>query len=90
IRWTEPRIERVVDWLETHVEDRQKLFSDSTKDAAEEGRKKRVAKGSKFVFYVSIAKAVFAVDDEEKLHDAVKNNVEEVAKSVENLVTLTR
>ncbi|KAJ7637810.1 hypothetical protein B0H17DRAFT_1216968 [Mycena rosella] len=59
----DPRIERVLDWLETHVVDRQKLFSDS-KEATEEGRKKCVAKGSKSICYTGIAKDVFSVDDD--------------------------
>ncbi|KAJ7720745.1 hypothetical protein DFH07DRAFT_784287 [Mycena maculata] len=87
IKWTDTRIERVIDHLETHVEDRQKLFSDSSKEAAEEGRRRCVAKGSKFIFYVVIAKAVFAIDEDEKLRDAAQNQTDEVAKSVENLIT---
>ncbi|KAJ7633712.1 hypothetical protein B0H17DRAFT_1149904 [Mycena rosella] len=61
---------RVLDWLETHVVDRQKLFSDS-KEATEEGRKKCVAKGSKSICYTGIAKDVFSVDDDAGVRDAV-------------------
>jgi hypothetical protein len=35
--WTPARTERLLDWLEENPADRQKLFSDSTKDAKDEG-----------------------------------------------------
>lgn len=86
IRWTDPRIERTLDWLETHVQDRQKLFSDSSQDAAEQGRKKLKANGSKSVFYVAIAKDVFAVDEDKKLREAVTTRADDLGKSVENML----
>ncbi|KAJ7686912.1 hypothetical protein B0H17DRAFT_880332, partial [Mycena rosella] len=64
VRWNDPRIEHILDWLETHVVDRQKLFSDSSKEAAEEGSKKCVTKGSKSIYYTRIAKDVFSVDND--------------------------
>jgi hypothetical protein len=36
--WTPARSERLLDWLEENPADHQKLFSDSTKDAKDEGR----------------------------------------------------
>ncbi|KAJ7645305.1 hypothetical protein B0H17DRAFT_959651, partial [Mycena rosella] len=87
VRWNDPRIERVLDWLETHVVDRQKLFSDSSKEAAEEGRKKCVVKGSKSIYCTGIAKDVFSVDDDARLRDAVGTKLEELGKSVENMST---
>ncbi|KAJ7163659.1 hypothetical protein C8R46DRAFT_902539, partial [Mycena filopes] len=87
IRWNDTRIERVIDWLEINVDDRHKLFSDSLKDTAEEQRKKHVAKGSKFVYYTAIAKAVFRVNDDEKIRDACKEKLEDLAKSTENVIT---
>ncbi|KAF8222865.1 hypothetical protein L208DRAFT_1320018 [Tricholoma matsutake] len=36
--WTPARTEHLLDWLEENPVDRQKLFSDSTKDAKDEGR----------------------------------------------------
>ncbi|KAJ7642519.1 hypothetical protein B0H17DRAFT_836452, partial [Mycena rosella] len=87
VKWSDPRIERVIDWLETNVVDRQKLFSDSSKEAAEEGRKKRVAKGSKSVYYTAMAKAVFSVDHNDKLRDAVQTKLDELGKSIENVLT---
>jgi hypothetical protein len=37
ISWTSARTERLLDWLDENPVDRQKLFSDSSKDAKEEG-----------------------------------------------------
>ena len=62
ISWTTARTERLLDWLEENPVDRQKLFSDSTKDAKDEGRRKRVAKGTKSEFHKLIAIYVFSVD----------------------------
>jgi hypothetical protein len=38
ISWTPARTERLLDWLDENPVDQQKLFSDSSKDAKEEGR----------------------------------------------------
>ena len=39
--WTMARTERLLDWLEENPADRQKLFSDSTKDAKDENVSRR-------------------------------------------------
>ena len=49
--------------------DRQKLFSDSTKDAKDEGRRKHVAKGTKSEFHKLIAIYVFSVDTDNRVPD---------------------
>ncbi|KAJ7689861.1 hypothetical protein B0H17DRAFT_936705, partial [Mycena rosella] len=87
IKWSDPRIEHVINWLETKIVDCQKLFSDSSKEAAEEGKKKRVAKGSKSVYYTVMAKAVFSVDHDDKLCDVVQMKLDELRKSIGNLRT---
>jgi len=64
------------------------MFSDSTQDAAKEGRKKHTANGNKSVFHIAIAKDIFAVDHDPKLREAVATSVpEEVWKSVENFIS---
>jgi hypothetical protein len=55
VPWDDLRTDRLVDWLEDNPEDRQKLFSDSSHDAKKENRLRRVAKGSKSIFYVKMA-----------------------------------
>jgi hypothetical protein len=62
ISWTTTRMVWLLDWLEENPVDRQKLFSDSTKDAKDEGRRKRIAKGTKSEFHKLIAIYVFSID----------------------------
>jgi hypothetical protein len=82
--WTTARTERLLDWLEEHPADRQKLFSDSTKDAKDEGRRKRVAKGTKSEFHKLIATYVFSADDDEKVRADFTVNPINYTKSVDN------
>ena len=44
ISWTSARTEHLLNWLDENPIDWQKFFSDSSKDAKEEGRRKYVAK----------------------------------------------
>ena len=64
--------------------DRQKLFSDSTKDAKDEGRRKRVAKGTKSEFHKLIAIYVFSVDTDNRVRDDFAVNGGNYKKSVDN------
>jgi hypothetical protein len=84
ISWTTARTERLLDWLEENPVDRQKLFSDSTKDAKDEGRRKRVAKGTKSEFHKSIAISVFSVDVDKEVRDDFAVNSGNYTKSVDN------
>lgn len=78
------RTDRLLDWLDDNPADRQKLFSDSSQDARVEGRKRRVAKGSKTHFYTRMAAAVFSVDAKKDIRDNFGANPDKYAKSVEN------
>jgi hypothetical protein len=82
--WTTNRTERLLDWLEENPADRQKLFSDSTKDAKDEGRRKRVAKGTKSEFHKMIATYVFSVDENEAVRADFAVNTINYTKSVDN------
>jgi hypothetical protein len=84
ISWTTARTERLLDWLEENPVDRQKLFSDSTKDAKDEGRRKRVAKGTKSEFHKLIAIFVFSVDADDDVRDDFAVNSGNYTKSVDN------
>jgi hypothetical protein len=84
ISWTTVRTERLLDWLEENPVDRQKLFSDSTKDAKDEGRRKRVAKGTKGEFHKLIAIYVFSVDADKGVRDDFAANSGNYTKSVDN------
>jgi hypothetical protein len=84
ISWTTARTERLLDWLEENPVDRQKLFSDSTKDAKDEGRRKRVAKGTKSEFHKLIAFFVFSVDADKEVREDFAVNGGNYTKSVDN------
>ena len=64
IIWSEPCMERLVEWLEENVEDCQRLFSDSAQDAKEEKHCPRTAKSGKVIFHTKIANYVFSVDED--------------------------
>lgn len=86
ISWTKDlsRTERLIDWLEQNVVERQKLFSDSSQDAKAEKRKQRVANGAKSKYHVLIATAVFSIDTEEKVRKDFEANSDKYTKAVEN------
>jgi hypothetical protein len=84
--WNTNRTERLLDWLEENPGDRQKLFSDSSKDAKDEGRRKHVAKGTKSEFHKLIATAVFSVDPDADVRADLRDNPANYTKSVDNYI----
>ena len=82
------RMERLVEWLESHVEDRQRLFSDSAQDAKEGNRRRRTAKTGKGTFHLKMAEDIFSVDEDAKIRDDLRaNGAKRYAKVVENHIT---
>jgi hypothetical protein len=76
-----------VEWLEDHVEDRQRLFSDSAQDAREENRRRRTAKNVKATLYSKIAEDIFSVDEDVKFRDDLRaHGVKRYAKAIENRI----
>jgi len=86
VLWNAARTERLLDWLEENPEERQKLFSDSSKDAKEEGRRKRVAKSPKSEFHKLIAIFVFSVDSDSEIRADFQSNAVNYTKSVDNYI----
>ena len=86
ILWTVARTERLLDWLNENPEDCQKLFSDSSKDAKNEGRRKHVAKGTKSEFHKMIATFVFSVDPDPDIRADFAINTINYTKSVDNYI----
>ena len=82
--WTPARTECLLDWLEENPADCQKLFSDSTKDAKDEGRRKRVSKGMKSEFHKIIAMFVFSADVDAIVWADFTVNPRNYTKSVDN------
>ena len=80
-------MEWLLDWLEENPEDHQKLYSDSSKDAKEEGQCKHVAKGMKSKFYKLIATFVFSINDGANICADFHSNIVNYMKSVDNYIT---
>jgi hypothetical protein len=87
VLWDEIHTDQLVDWLEDNPTDRQKLFSDSSHDASKEDRPRRVAKGSKSIFYTKMAEYVFSVNTDPKVCVEVKDDIKKYSKAVENRIT---
>ena len=87
IMWSESRTERLLEWLENNVEDRQRLFSDSAQDAKEEKRRPRTAKSGKSSLHTKIANYVFSADEDARVRDDVNAHGPQIfAKVVENRI----
>jgi hypothetical protein len=86
ILWNASRTELLLDWLKENPEDRQKLFSDSSKDAKDEGRCKHVAKSSKSEFHRMITAAVFSIDPNPNICVDFCDNPINYTKSVDNYI----
>ena len=84
VHWDSPRTDRLIEWLENNVEDRQWLFSDSAQDAKEEKRRRCVAKNVKTSFHVKMADYVFSADDDMNIRDDFRENGVKYAKAVKN------
>ena len=86
ILWTVARTEQLLDWLNKNPKDHQKLFLDSSKDAKNEGRRKRVAKGMKSEFHKMIAMFVFSVNPDPDIRVDFAINTINYTKSVDNYI----
>jgi len=73
--------------LYKNPKDHQKLFSDSSKDAKDEGRCKHVAKGTKSEFHKKMATFVFSVDIDANVCADFISNTNNYTKSVNNYIT---
>ena len=82
--WTTARTEQLLNWLEENLVDWHKLFSDSTKDAKDEGWQKHIAKGTKSKLHKLIAPYVFSVDADKDVQDDFAANLGNYTKSVDN------
>jgi len=76
------RISRMWDWLEQHPTERHMLFSDSTKDAKQQGRRLDVGKAPKITYHRAIATYVFSNDKNPMYRNALPTHLNKFAKSV--------
>ena len=84
ISWMMARTEQLPNWLEENPMDWHKLFSDSMKDAKDEGWWKHVAKGTKSELHKLIAIFIFSVNVDKDVQDDFAVNGGNYTKSVDN------
>jgi len=85
VTWSDlSRTDRLLEWLDQNTEDWQKLFSDSSQDAHKERQRRYVASGSKVVYHLRIATAVFSVDAKSNIREEFNVDPDKYAKAVEN------
>ncbi|KAG2335471.1 hypothetical protein BDR05DRAFT_852721, partial [Suillus weaverae] len=58
------RTSRLIAWCKANDDARIKLFSDSVKDAKEQGRKKKQSGSPKEMYYAQLANAIFSNDED--------------------------
>ncbi|KAG2110120.1 hypothetical protein DEU56DRAFT_749878, partial [Suillus clintonianus] len=76
------RTERLLAWCKENEDARIKLFSDSAKDAKEQGRKKKQSGTSRDIFYSQVAQAVFSNDEDPEVQRLFKEDPKAFIKPV--------
>ncbi|KAG1787694.1 uncharacterized protein HD556DRAFT_1239788, partial [Suillus plorans] len=76
------RTERLLAWCKENEDARIKLFSDSAKDAKEQGRKKKQSGTSRDTFYSQVAQAVFSNDEDPEVQRLFKEDPKAFIKPV--------
>src|SRR6202789_3991202 len=83
------RTERLLDFLDTHMDVAIKLFGDSTQAAKSEGRSKLTAKSNKAAAYLQLADGIFSIDDDAAVRADFTTNPNKYVKAVDNYITNT-
>jgi hypothetical protein len=76
------RTERLLAWCKENDDARIKLFSDSAKDAKEQGRRKKQSGCSRDVVYSQVAHAVFSNDEDLEVQRLFKEDPKAFIKPV--------
>jgi len=66
------RTARLIEWCKINEEARRKIFSDSTKDAKEEGRTRQQMNKQKNTYYQQLAVAIFDNDEDPKVREYLR------------------
>jgi len=83
------RTERLLDYLDTHLDVTIKLFGDSTQTAKLEGHSKLTAKSNKAAAYLQVADGIFSIDRDPGVQADFGANPNKYAKAVDNYITNT-
>ena len=81
--------ERLLDFLDTHLEVAIKLFSNSTQTAKSEGHYKLTTKSNKAAGYLQVADGIFSIDNDPGVRADFVINPSKYAKAVDNYITNT-
>jgi len=82
-------MERLLDFLDTHLEVAIKLFGNSTQTAKLEGCYKLTAKSNKAAGYLQVADGIFSIDNDPGVQADFVINPSKYAKAVDNYITNT-
>jgi hypothetical protein len=84
---TSARTSRLIEWCKINTDARLKIFSDSAKDAKEEGRTRQQMSKQKSTYYQQLAAAVFENDEDTKVRDYFQANPLAFVKPIQNRFT---
>jgi len=82
------RMERLLDYLDAHLDVTIKLFGDSIQAAKSEGWSKLMVKSSKTTAYLQVADGVFSIDDDVAIQNDFATNLNKYVKAIDNYITL--
>ena len=80
-------MERLLDYLDTHLDVTIKLFGDSTQTAKLEGHSKLTAKSNKAAAYLQVIDGIFSIDRDPGVRADFGANPNKYAKAVDNYIT---
>ena len=81
--------ERLLDYLDAHLDVTIKLFGDSTQAAKSEGRIKLTVKLNKAAAYLQVTNGVFSIDGDAGVWADFTTNPNKYAKAIDNYITDT-
>lgn len=77
------RTSRLIAWCRDNEDSRIKLFSDSVKDAKDQGRKKKQSGIPKETYYLQLADSIFANDEDPEMRLLFQQNPKAFIKPVQ-------
>lgn len=78
------RTSRLIAWCNANEDARIKLFSDSSKEAKEQGRKKKQSGVSRDAYYLQLADAIFSIDEDPGVRQLFQNDPKAFIKPVQS------
>jgi hypothetical protein len=79
------RTSRLIAWCKANEDARIKLFSDSGKDAKEQGRKKKQSGTSKDTYYLQLANAIFSKDEDPEVQLLFQKDPKSFIKPIQSV-----